>query len=280
MSPANRTDSAWTPACQVPVATPALRVSCDCAAYELPKVSSPPMPRRIRSPATMSVTRLVRSLDRFRSTSCAWWRGRSSTVLDATSSGAAMSTMMPSFGEVEIMTTTSTTNAPKAAMVRCVTSRTAPNTSESPELTLSTSPVGVRRGSTWPSSATLATTSSIVPYRVTSQARTTYVCQTIPIAVPKPIATNSARHHRIVDPTSPARMPRSIARPTAYGASAGGRNQPESREGADRHQPRLYAHDPHEEPRRRPGVDGRNVCTGAQPGREVDHDSRHTMRRL
>ena len=36
----------------------------------------------------------------------------------------------------------------RAAIVRWVTSSTAPNTSESPELTLSTSPVGVRRGST------------------------------------------------------------------------------------------------------------------------------------
>ena len=54
----------------------------------------------------------------------------------------------------------------------------APNSSESPAETLSTSPVGVRCGSTWPICATLRVTAFVVPYIAISQLRTTKVCMT------------------------------------------------------------------------------------------------------
>ncbi len=54
-------------------------------------------------------------------------------------------------------------NATSCAVARAVISVSAPNSSESLDATLSTSPVGARRGSTWPSWTALRATICVVP---------------------------------------------------------------------------------------------------------------------
>ena len=76
--------------------TPAPRTRPDCAAYRVRKVSSPPMPRSTRSPATVSAPSEVSS-----PASCRWaaWRrcsGRMTRVSDASSTGPPTSMMTPS----------------------------------------------------------------------------------------------------------------------------------------------------------------------------------------
>ena len=141
------------------------------------------MPRRIRNPATMSVAIEVRSEDRVRSTSWRCCSGRSSGLASSTITGAKINTTTPSWNEVDSTSPAISRYAMKAPMNRGTISVSAPNSSVSPEATLSTSPVGVRSGSTWPSWAALRLTIFIGPYMPTSQVRTIRVWPAIPAAI-------------------------------------------------------------------------------------------------
>ena len=106
---------------------------------------------------------------------------------------------------------------------RDTTSVSAPNSSVSPAATLSTSPVGVRCGSTWPSCVALRVTIFIGPYMPISQARTTKVW----LSVPAVIADQDQSQHDHAEPDDGRRdrrgtMPSSTTLPTTYGPSAPG----------------------------------------------------------
>ena len=109
------------------------------------------MPRRMRSPETMSVAIEVSSPFWVRSAVCAAFSGRSTGEVAPTSSGAAISTTQPSSGEVENISPHTRKKAKSAEIPRQKTSKTAPKVSESEPEMLSTSPVGSRRDRTCPS---------------------------------------------------------------------------------------------------------------------------------
>ncbi len=106
------------------------------------------MPRRIRSPATMSVAIEVSSELRERSTSWRRWRGRRNGSATPNRTGAATSTTRPSRGEVASTIAATARNETSWEPARAMISVIAPNSSESLDATLRISPVGERRGST------------------------------------------------------------------------------------------------------------------------------------
>ncbi len=97
---------------------------------------SPPIPRRMRSPATMSVAIEVRSEVRERSISWRRWSGRKNGNATPTSAGAATSTSRPIVVEVESTIAATIKKATSWAPARAVISVSAPNSSASPEATL------------------------------------------------------------------------------------------------------------------------------------------------
>ncbi len=130
------------------------------------------MPRRMRSPATMSAAIEVSSPFWVRSAVWALLSGRSTGVAAATISGATSSTASPRGPDVLSIRAATTANAPSAPIARATTSNVAPKMSESDDEMLSTSPVGMRRLSTCPSCTDLRVTSFWVPYSEISQPRT------------------------------------------------------------------------------------------------------------
>ena len=111
----------------------------------------------------MSVASEVRSELRPRSISWRRCSGLSSGNAAPTSTGAAISSSTPSSTEVLSTMKATTRYATSWVQVRARISVSAPNSSESADATLSTSPVGVRRGRTWPICAALRVTIFIVP---------------------------------------------------------------------------------------------------------------------
>ena len=180
------------------------------------------MPRRIRNPATMSVAIEVRSEVRVRSTSWRCCSGRSSGLASSTITGAKINTTTPSSNEVDSTSPAISRYAMKAPMNRGTISVSAPNSSVSPEATLSTSPVGVRSGSTWPSWAALRLTIFIGPYMPTSQVRTIRVWPAIPAAIPTRVIAARIATHWTTAAKSRAMMPSSMIRPTKYGPTEPG----------------------------------------------------------
>ena len=120
----------------------------------------------------MSVASEVRSELRPRSTSWRRCSGLRSGYDAPTSTGAATSSSTPSWTEVLSTIRATTTYATSWVQTRARISVSAPNSSESLEATESTSPVGVRRGSTCPIWAALRVTIFIVAYSAISQVRT------------------------------------------------------------------------------------------------------------
>ena len=109
---------AWMPDSR----TPAPRTRPDWAAYRVRKVSSPPMPRSTRSPATVSAPSEVSS-----PASCRWaawrrWSGRMTRVSEASSIGPPTSMMTPSTTEPRSRMTDTTRKLTMAPAIRAVTS--------------------------------------------------------------------------------------------------------------------------------------------------------------
>ncbi len=100
----------------------------------------------------------------------------------------------------------------------------APNSSESLEAMLSTSPVGDLRGSTWPIWAILRVTISMVPYSPINQVRTTRVWKTTPKMPPTTTTTTITPVQPHNAATEPPRIASSTALPKIHGPSVIGRN--------------------------------------------------------
>ena len=181
----------------------------------------------------MSVAIEVRSEVRLRSTACRRCSGRSSGSAAPTSTGAATSTSTPSCHDVDSTIAATVRYDTSCAIERARISVSAPNSSESLEATLSTSPVGERRGSTWPICAILRVTICVVPYSAISQVRTTRVWKTTPKTPPTSATASSTPAHSASADPEPPMMPSSTARPTRYGPSVIGRNH--SRQVSDDH---------------------------------------------
>ena len=162
----------------------------------------------------MSVAIDVRSDVRFRSISSRRCSGRSSGIANNTINGAVTSTTMPSLREVESTNPAITRYAIKAPTKRDTTSVNAPNSSESLAETLSTSPVGVRCGSTCPIWVALRVTSFIEPYMATSHVRTTTVWPSTLAMIPMTTRPNMIRLRRTTVARSCGMIPSSTILPT------------------------------------------------------------------
>ena len=111
----------------------------------------------------MSVAIDVSSELRERSTSWRRWSGGRNGSATHTRIGAAISTTTPSSGDVTSTMAATARNDTSCDPARAMISVIAPNSSESLDATLRISPVGDRRGSTWPICAALRVTIMVVP---------------------------------------------------------------------------------------------------------------------
>ena len=127
-----------------------------------------------------------------------------------TSNGAVSSTTRPSSSDVRSTMPAITRYASRAPTARVSTSVSAPNWSESPPATLSTSPVGTRWGSTCPIWVVFRVTSFIEPYIAISQERTTIVWPMTPAVTPSRASPSRPAAYRQTADESPPRMPSSM----------------------------------------------------------------------
>ncbi len=139
-SPGRKTPAAWSQASIRPADSPARRTCWLVRRKRSAKPSSPPMPRRMRSPATMSPAWDVAMPICSRWASSRSWRGRSRGPIPRTAAGTPMSTASPRTGEVRVRATATTTAATTAPMVRPTTSKALPMLSTSAVAEAATSP--------------------------------------------------------------------------------------------------------------------------------------------